>query len=362
MPLLLPLAAFAISTFVTILAIRFQDTHANFSHDHDTNSPQKFHTNPVPRVGGISVFLAIVSVAFWMLPPDSDTEFLAKTILWSCLPVFLSGLLEDISKKVSPKIRLIAAFLSAAAFGYCLNIQISSINIQWFDLLLHNHIFNIIFVCIMIAGLTNSYNIIDGFNGLASMTAMTSMLAIILVSYQLNDFAVFNLATIFLAAILGFFIFNYPKGSIFLGDGGAYLAGFLVSALSILLIARNPGDVSSWFACAINIYPAFETIFSIWRKAVLKRMNPGAPDGSHLHMLIYKRITNTKEVMGKKFNINPNARTSHYFWVLNLITTLPAVFFYNTPYILQLLTISFCLFYIYIYKRLIRFNTPKWLL
>ena len=81
-------------------------------------------------------------------------------------------------------------------------------------------------------GLPNAYNIIDGF----------------------NDPVLASTCLIVLGAIGGFFIWNYPRGLILLGDGGAYLIGFLIACLSILLVQRNPA-VSPWLALLVNAHP-----------------------------------------------------------------------------------------------------------
>ncbi len=81
------------------------------------------------------------------------------------------------------------------------------------------HIFGIN-TLIAITGLANAYNIIDGFNGLASMVAMITLLAIVYVAFKIGDFAILTLSLLMIRTIAGFYIWNYPHGPIFLGDGG----------------------------------------------------------------------------------------------------------------------------------------------
>ena len=88
---------------------------------------------------------------------------------------------------------------------------------------------------------------------------------------------------------VGFFILNFPKGKIFLGDGGAYLLGFIVAILGIFLASKYE-DVSPWYIIAIFIYPVWEVIFSIIRKSYIG-LSPFSPDSYHLHMLIYRQVT-----------------------------------------------------------------------
>ena len=92
-----------------------------------------------------------------------------------------------------------------------------------------------------------------------------------------------------LGALLGFLVFNYPSGRIFMGDGGAYLLGFWLGELSVLLVVRNP-DVSPWFPIVLLAYPVVETLFSIYRRKFLQGRSAGRPDAMHLHQLIYRRL------------------------------------------------------------------------
>ena len=101
----------------------------------------------------------------------------------------------------------------------------------------------------------------------------------------MGDDTVATLALIGVGAVLGFFFWNFPGGLIFLGDGGAYFLGFYVAELGILLLARNP-SVSPMCPLLICIYPVFETLFSMYRRKVLRgradgparRRAPAQPD------------------------------------------------------------------------------------
>ncbi|MCF8196398.1 MAG: glycosyltransferase [Polynucleobacter sp.] len=242
---------------------------------------------------------------------DWASGILLLQILVCCLPAFLLGLLEDLTKRISPLIRLLACFGSALLAYWVLHAVVTSISISWIDPILSMPLIAATLSCLMIAGITNSYNIIDGFNGLACMIAIITLTAIGYVAFRNNDSALVFITVATIGSILGFFIWNYPSGRIFLGDGGAYLIGFWIGVLSILLVSRNSA-VSPWFACLINIYPIFETIFSIWRKKFLKKISPSIPDGTHLHMLIYGRIARWINPNQTNTVFTRNARTSPF--------------------------------------------------
>ncbi len=355
------LFAFFISLFINLVLVRYQHLHEKISSDHDLSGPQKFHTLTVPRIGGIGIFLSILLaglLAFVVLKLARGP--LIMQLIACALPAFLIGLLEDLTKKIGIKSRLLATAVSACLVGYFLNAWVTSIQVPGIDWLLGIGMISIVFTVIGIVGLTNAYNIIDGFNGLASMVAMITLLAIGYVAFKANDPVMTSVCLIILGAIGGFFIWNYPRGLIFLGDGGAYLIGFLIACLSILLVQRNP-IVSPWFALLVNAYPIFETIFSIWRRKIHQGKNPGLPDGAHFHSLIYRRLIRWAEVHKTKNTASfaKNAKTSPYLWLLSSLAVFPAIIWWKNTWVLQAFFLLFCISYIWAYNAVVKFKTPN---
>ena len=137
-------------------------------------------------------------------------------------------------------------------------------------------------------GVANAINIIDGFNGLAAGSLIIMFASFAWVAHQVGDDLVFGLAILYGALVLGFFLVNFPLGKIFLGDGGAYFAGFLLAALGVLLPMRNP-ETSAWTAILICAYPVIETLASMRRKQRRDGHSVGQPDRVHFHMLAHRR-------------------------------------------------------------------------
>ena len=352
--------AFFISLVSTLALVRYQHLHEKISSDHDLSGPQKFHTQAVPRIGGIGIFLSLICSALSAFLFSSTERGLLLFQLTACaFPAFAIGLIEDLTKKMGVKTRLIATALSACMGIYFVNVLISKINVPGFDWLLSIGVIAIIFTVIAVTGLVNAYNIIDGFNGLASMVGIISLLAIGYVAFKANDLVLASICLIVIGAIGGFFIWNYPRGLIFLGDGGAYLIGYLIATLSILLIVRNT-IASPWFALLVNAYPIFETLFTIWRRKVHQGKNPSLPDGAHFHSLIYRRIIRWAEVCELKDTASyaKNAKTSPYLWLLSSLAVFPAIVWWQTTWILQCFALLFCVFYVFAYKAVVKFKIP----
>ena len=352
------LLAFLISHFTTLALIRTQKLHSAYSSDLDLSGPQKFHTICVPRIGGVAIF---ISLALTLMIRSSSNLYLSTSYyLIACtLPVFIIGFTEDLIKNINIKIRLLFAALSSGLFVYLTNYRITSIDIASVDLILNSPAISVCFTLFAISGLTNAYNIIDGFNGLSSMIAFITLLCLAYIGFKNQDLEVVHLSLIMASAILGFFIWNYPNGLIFLGDGGAYLIGFWIACLSVMLVNRHP-NISPWFGVLINIYPLIETLFTIYRRRINRGKNPGEPDGIHFHTLLYRRLIKPNNFHGRDLRI-ANAKTSPYLWVLAALGMLPALIWPESTPIQISASILFTLIYVWLYQRIVRFKTPKWL-
>jgi UDP-N-acetylmuramyl pentapeptide phosphotransferase/UDP-N-acetylglucosamine-1-phosphate transferase len=169
------------------------------------------------------------------------------------------------------------------------------------------------------------------------------------------------MALLGLGAVLGFFVWNFPAGLIFLGDGGAYFLGFWVAELAVLVVHRN-AQVSPLFPLLVCIYPVFETLFSIYRRKMLRGQPAGMPDGIHLHSLIYRRVM--RWAIGKQSKRSAarrNSMTSPYLWMLCMTAVVPAMLFWDSTPLLAGFIVLFGVLYTGLYWRIVRFKAPRWL-
>jgi len=350
--------SFAVATFISFIIFKFSK-YFHFIFDH-TNGPQKFHVNPAPRVGGIALIIGIMATLIYTYQKDETFEEQYLLLILSSLPVFLSGITEDLTKKVSSAIRLSAAMLSAVIAFTLLNARVTRLDLPVDCLFVYLPV-SFLFTIFAVAGVTNGINIIDGYNGLASMVSLLIFSAVGYVAYRVNDYFLLTFCLSIGGAILGFFMWNYPKGLIFLGDGGAYLLGFFIGETSVLLVNRH-SEVSAWFSALITIYPVFETLFSIYRRKYLRRQLSTQADALHLHHLIHNRIVrhivNPKNTEDK---IRQNALTSPYLWLLSCITVIPAVLFWRKTLVLMLFFLIFIIVYLWLYRSIVKFKIPKML-
>jgi UDP-N-acetylmuramyl pentapeptide phosphotransferase/UDP-N-acetylglucosamine-1-phosphate transferase len=360
----LPLViSFVTAAMLTLFIVRSTARHAlPLLRDHDLSGPQKRHALPVPRVGGAGILFGAIA-GLMVLGADRGAEALWLTagLMVCALPAFFAGLIEDLTKRVTPRRRLVAITLSAALAVALLDATIRRTEIPGLDWVVAFPIGAAIVTVFVVAGIANSINLIDGFNGLASMCVMLMLGALGYVAFGVGDGLIALMALSCAAAVGGFFVWNYPSGRIFLGDGGAYLLGFLVAELSVLLLMRNPG-VSPLFPLLVCLYPVVETLFSIYRRRLLRERSAFEPDSIHLHSLIYRRLIRHAPAESSASALNRrNSMTAPYLWVVCALSVAPAVLFWDRTAVLAVCIAAFVTGYVVLYWRIVRFRAPRWM-
>ena len=330
------------SIVLSILIVVLAHKKQWFLNQHDLDGVQKFHHEPTPHVGGLAVFLSFVLGSF-LLPIEAQRVL--QPILIVSAPVFIIGLIEDFSAKVSPLWRLLFIFLSLSVSFFYLNVGVYSLSFDWIDALLSYPIIGLLFTLLVVGGAVNALNVIDGYNGLMPGYAILVSIAMAVVAHQLGDDLIVQLNLLLIMSLLGFFLLNFPFGKLFMGDGGAYFIGFMLSMIGLVFVSRHD-ELSNWFVLGLLMYPMYELLFSIYRKRVINGTPASQPDGFHLHMLVHKLIV-TNNPQGSKI-IN-NSKTSPFFWLLPLVSIIPTVLWYNDKLALIGWACMFMVFYTIIY-------------
>lgn len=355
------LVSFVSSALLTLLVIKHSKLHGP-ALDNNFSGVQKVHLHDVARIGGLPIFLAVAisaGISVWRQP--SLGYWLLALLVCSSI-AFAGGIVEDYTGKVRPSRRLVLTMI-AALFGYLvLDAKIARLDMPFMSWTLLSPWIVLPLTVLAVAGIVNAVNIIDGFNGLASVVTIFMLVSLAYVAMQVGDMFVVVAALTVAGATAGFLIWNYPVGLIFLGDGGAYFIGFMLGELALLLVMRNP-SVSTWYAALLLIYPAFETLFSAYRRMFVRGKSPAMPDGIHLHSLIFRRIV--QWTVGRKEAralMKRNARTSPYLWLFSLTAVIPATVFWRNTSALIFFCLLFIISYVWLYARIVRFKSPRWLI
>lgn len=307
---------FLVTFFTSALIVATKRYHGNLSIDH-TVGVQKFHSTQTPRIGGIA--LVVGYLVAWLTQSGEVREILGWVGV-AGFPVLAFGLAEDLSKSVSVLARLAATLVAGIGFCLATGYSIETVHLWRIDMFLAIPAISITFTAFAIGSACNALNMIDGFHGLASGTMLIMLAMIAIVSKASGDIVLFHETTSIAAITLGFFLVNFPLGKIFLGDSGAYLLGFLIAALSVMLASRNP-DVSPWICPLILSYPLTELLVSIIRKSWLKGHHPGRPDNQHLHMLVHRFIVRRVSFAAKS-EVLSHALTSLTLWIFPIASLL----------------------------------------
>lgn len=322
----------AIASFLTcLLLVGTKKWHGAFSMDSSTGV-QKFHTAPTPRIAGIALVVGVLAgyAASSHDPAAAEKRAILSGILMAGMPAFIFGLLEDITKKVSVKTRLLATMASGLLGWGITGVSLTSVDVWGIDWLLGFTLISVIFTAFAVGGIANAINIIDGFNGLTAGTAMIMLTAFGFIARQVGDIPLAFTCLIIAGAVAGFFLVNWPAGKIFLGDGGAYFLGFTIAWIAVLLPQRN-ASVTPWSSLLICSYPIVEVGFSFVRKTIREGYHPSQPDGVHLHMLVNKRWA--KKFFSGFSKPIQNGLTSPFLWLCTAVPCLMAIFTYQNKWL-----------------------------
>lgn len=315
--------------------------------DKPSNSPQKFHTTAIPRLGGIAIYISLFCGAILLGKP------LIIGLMLCALPAFLSGIAEDITEKVSPTLRLLFTFLSAGLAWGLVDIQLHRVGVYLFDDGLSQWWWlSLMFTMFAVGGVAHSVNIIDGYNGLMGGVSLLAASTFAIMAWQLGDSFILHLCLLLIVAIFGFFIWNFHWGKIFMGDGGAYTIGFILAEIAVLLVSRHD-SITPWSGFLIMSYPIVETLFSMYRKKIVRQMSPGQPDGLHLHMLVYKRFILPYKRRKQKTTRWAHTMTSLCLYIFALLPMIVTLFTYQSSTITLIALGFFVIMYLAIYYRLL---------
>lgn len=276
------LVAFAVAR-VLVLSARYFPILCGQSAN--VSAVQSAHSKPTPRVGGVAIFTALV-LSLLYLPTASIAAnlmfFAAASIL------FGAGLAEDLGFGISPRLRLAAAIASSLAVVLALNVYIPRLNIPYLDGVISYWVVGVCVSLFVTAAVANAFNLIDGINGLSAFTGILAALSLAGIAAAVGNESIFLLSMMLAAAVLGFFLVNYPNGQIFLGDAGAYTMGFVLAWFGIVLL-NSSAEVSAWAILLTVYWPLCDTLLAIYRRSKSQK-DKMAPDRLHAHQLVMRSL------------------------------------------------------------------------
>ncbi len=214
----------------------------------DHPGERKIHDRPMPRLGGVAVFLAFTALvlagyvaiphlraASWAQASLGESLALLRdayrvqakltALLVGAALAFLVGLLDDILGQRFPVWLKFAGQIAAAAILVWAGVRTSFLPYTWL---------NVAVTLLWLVGITNAFNLLDNMDGLSAGVAFVASAAFLINAWSLGEFFISLLLAVFMGALLGFLFFNFHPASVFLGDCGSLFIGFVLGSLTLL--------------------------------------------------------------------------------------------------------------------------------
>src|SRR5215471_5859670 len=259
---------------------------------------RKLHAEPIPRVGGIVIALGyVVSFSFILLAPYRNVGFNIHTVVPRALTlmpaaglIFLIGLWDDLAG-LRPWQKL-AGQVVAAGLAMTAGVRINFL--QWHEL---SFWLSIPVTILWLVGCANAFNLIDGLDGLAAGVGLFASLTTLVAALLHGNLHLALVTAPLVGCLLGFLIYNFNPASVFLGDSGSLLIGFLLGCYGIMWSQKSAtflGLTAPMMAMAI---PLLDVALSVVRRFLRNQPIFGADRGHIHHRLLARGLTPRRVVV-----------------------------------------------------------------
>lgn len=260
---------------------------------------RRVHKKPIPVGGGIAMVISVSILMVYFLPINKN---LILTLIASLI-IAISGLYDD-KEGLSPKLKFLFQILAAVI------LIIGGMKIEFFtnpfdshDALLILNILSIPVTIFWVCGITNTINLIDGLDGLASGVSMICAISMFFITYKMGRYDVSLICALVAGACLGFLPFNFNPAKIFMGDTGALYLGFMLSYISISGFLKQAAILMIFVPVLILGVPVFDTAFAMVRRKLSGKSMVEADKG-HLHHRLLKMGLNQRQTVVILYSIS----------------------------------------------------------
>lgn len=255
----------------------------------DLPNARKVHKKPMPRLGGLGIFLGFLFGYILFGKPSA----LMNSVLIGSFVIIITGIMDDI-KPLDAKIKFMGQIAAAAIvvlYGNLVMYELSA-----FGIVIQFGIFSKLISMFFILGCINCINLIDGLDGLAAGISSIYFLTIGIIALMQGKLGLDCLLTfIMLGSTLGFLVHNFNPASIFMGDTGSMFLGFIIAVIALLGF-KNVTMTSLVIPVMILAIPILDTLFAIIRR-LLKGESISKPDKFHIHHQLLSRNFTQKQTV-----------------------------------------------------------------
>jgi UDP-GlcNAc:undecaprenyl-phosphate/decaprenyl-phosphate GlcNAc-1-phosphate transferase len=282
---------FAWSFLVSVFAIPSIISVSHHKRLLDEPGERRVHSQNTPRLGGLAIFAGFFTAIMIFGGLNDGIQHL----LAGCFILFFVGVKDDIVS-VSAFKKFFIQLLAAGIVMFMGDVRITSFQ-GIFGINELDYGISYGFTFLVIIGITNAINLIDGLDGLAGSIIFLASATFAIVFFQNNNMEWAIVSTALVGAILGFLRYNAYKAKIFMGDTGSLISGFIVAVLSIKFVEYRSMEVSPSATIAILIIPIFDTI-RVFSLRIISGLSPFVPDKNHIHhVLLRMGLSNTDTLL-----------------------------------------------------------------
>lgn len=255
---------------------------------------RRMHDHPIPRLGGLAIFLAFMVSVLIFVPLDTAK----KGMLLGAVIIVILGIFDDIhalSAKLKFLVQLVAA-LVATLMGNRIEV-LTNPNIFSDNPIWELGWLSFPVTVIWIVAITNAVNLIDGLDGLACGVSTISSLTMLVIALLVSNTNVATVMAALVGACIGFLPYNFNPAKIFMGDTGATFLGFIMATMSVQGMFKMYNLISFVVPFLILGLPIFDVCFAVVRR-VSKGQSPMQPDRSHVHHKLIDMGLSQKQAVG----------------------------------------------------------------
>ena len=313
----------------------------------DLHAVQTTHQRPTSRFGGLAISITFVAGLF--IEPTRENPQILENL--ACLfPIFLVGVLEDSGRRIAPRCRLLACVISSLIAIVVCGSEIDRLGFLRLDFLLEQQAVAIFLTVLVLTGVTQSFNLLDGLHGLCGFTAVIVALALAAISAQGAQTDMGQVMALLVAAIVGFLILNYPRGLLFLGDAGATCIGFILACTAIEMLHNQP-ELSPWALMLVFFWPIADTLLAINRR-LMRHRAAMQPDRMHFHHVVMRAYEIL--VLGKKNRAVSNPAATAILLPMIAAPSLVGIFVWNRDDLALMATVVFAVLFLATYLAIVR--------
>lgn len=304
----------AVVTAITIPTIRYFALKLAIV---DQRNKRKIHNRIVTRFGGLAIYIgfifAMINALLFSSRIGQQDFFVYIAIIIASTLMLILGLFDDVKGAnafIKFSVQILASLIMIQA-GFI----VKYISNPFGDPIVLG-IFAIPFTILWLVGITNAINLIDGLDGLAAgiVFIVSGSMAWMFITSGCLMPAFFAIALA--GACLGFLRYNYLPAKVFMGDAGSLFLGFSVAALAIVTNLKGHTTIGLLFPVIIGLgIPIYDTSLALFRRLVIKRVNPFQADNEHIHHALLRRKLKPESVV-------------LILWALTLILNIVAVVIY----------------------------------